>query len=626
MVKVKGQNGYSGYLDGFLQSNLDKAKEVITQDWDMVFVVDGYEGCQPKGSKVLMSDGEFKNIEDIKVGDTLLSPQQDGTNIPSKVTRTTQWFSHENYDIVELNRQKKKLYTCSHNHLIPVNYYVKPRKNCTRPTSERYWEVRHYNASDYSKLSRSSTKKNCTAITSFPIERFSGRQNCPVEPSFLGILLGDGCLAAKQFNITTADKEIMQEISKTYKIMGVSHKKNNLAKTYRFSTRSEIYTQLKKLGLTGKKSGTKFIPKQAKLSDINYRKRLLAGLIDSDGYLSRTNGYSICTKSKQLAQDILFIVKTLGGRGSITKVIKTIKRISFRGSYYNVSFYLGDTKLPIITARKKRYGNTFYKSPNRISIDAIPAKPSMVYGFSLDSPSQWYITDEFTITHNTGKSVLAQQMAFYCDPTLTIDRVCFTPTDFKKAIIKAKKYEAVVYDEAYGGMSSRATLTDMNQSLMKMLAEIRQKNLFVFIVLPCFFELDKYAAVWRSRALIHVYTAAGFKRGFFKFYGQDRKKKLYVVGKKFYNYKVARPNFRGRFVNGYPLNEKEYRARKLQALSIRGNDPEKESVTLRKVRSQRDTLIVAHKNITGLTDRELGKLLSVSRTTITEARKTHENK
>lgn len=167
-----------------------------------------------------------------------------------------------------------------------------------------------------------------------------------------------------------------------------------------------------------------------------------------------------------------------------------------------------------------------------------------------------------------GKSVLTQQMAYFCDPTITIDRICFSPEEFKEAINKANKYEAIIFDEAYGGMSSRSAMSEVNKSLMSMLAEIRQKNLFVFLVLPCFFELDKYAAIWRSRALIHVYTGKEFQRGLFSFYGNDRKKALYMFGKKFYSYSHTKPNFHGSFPKGYVVDEEEYRKKKLKALSV----------------------------------------------------------
>lgn len=166
----------------------------------------------------------------------------------------------------------------------------------------------------------------------------------------------------------------------------------------------------------------------------------------------------------------------------------------------------------------------------------------------------------------SGKSVLAQQCAFYLDNTLEISRICFTPDEFRKAILKAERYQAVIYDEAYGGMNSRASMSIINRTLVAMLAQIRQKNLFVFIVQPCFFELDKYVAVWRSRALLHVYTGDQFERGFFSFYNSEKKKTLYLMGKKLYQY-LEKPNFRGRFTKDYVVDDKMYREKKLNALS-----------------------------------------------------------
>jgi len=169
----------------------------------------------------------------------------------------------------------------------------------------------------------------------------------------------------------------------------------------------------------------------------------------------------------------------------------------------------------------------------------------------------------------SGKSVLTMQMAYDCDPSFNNSRVCFTPSEFRKAILTANKYQAVVYDEAYTGLSSRATMSLINRTLISMLAEIRQRNLFVFIVMPTFFDLDKYVALWRSRALIHVYIGKNFQRGFFSFYNMDLKKDLYIKGKKFYSYFTPKPNFKGRFTNFYVTDEKEYKKKKKESLIFR---------------------------------------------------------
>ena len=181
----------------------------------------------------------------------------------------------------------------------------------------------------------------------------------------------------------------------------------------------------------------------------------------------------------------------------------------------------------------------------------------------------------------SGKSVKATQDAFYCDPTLTLDRIVFTPYQFRKAVMSANKYEAIVYDEAYTGLSSRATMSLINRTLVSMLAEIRQKNLFVFIVMPTFFDLDKYVALWRSRALIHVYTKGGFERGYFLFFNTEKKKNLYIHGKKFYNYSCVKANFFGSFRNHYVVDEKEYRAKKKKSLLDREKKAEEVEIKRR---------------------------------------------
>lgn len=183
-------------------------------------------------------------------------------------------------------------------------------------------------------------------------------------------------------------------------------------------------------------------------------------------------------------------------------------------------------------------------------------------------------------SEGSGKSMLACQCAYFCDKSLALDRIVFTPNEFRKAIIKAKPYRAVVYDEAYTGLSSRATMSLINRTLIKMLAEIRQKNLFVFVVMPTFFDLDKYVALWRSRALLHVYTSKNFQRGFFSFFNSDRKKELYVNGKKYYSYGKPKANFIGRFCNQYVIDETEYRQKKKKALICR--EQSTEEVELKK--------------------------------------------
>lgn len=210
----------------------------------------------------------------------------------------------------------------------------------------------------------------------------------------------------------------------------------------------------------------------------------------------------------------------------------------------------------------------------------------------------------------SGKSVLTQQAAFYVDPTLCIDRICFSANEFRKAITNAKPYQAVVYDEAFTGLDSSGAMSIINRTLKQTIAEIRQKNLYIFVVMPTFFDLQKYIALWRSRALIHVYTGPGFERGYFEFYNQERKLDLFVKGKKEYNYHVGKPNFRGRFTNWYAVNEEEYRLKKKESLGKRENDR-----VVKEIQHQLEDEIfqkVAAMDNSKMTNRAKAELLGIS--------------
>lgn len=167
-----------------------------------------------------------------------------------------------------------------------------------------------------------------------------------------------------------------------------------------------------------------------------------------------------------------------------------------------------------------------------------------------------------------GKSVFGMQVAKYLNPKFDLKHVCFNATEFMNAINNSKKGDVILFDEAYSGLASRTALSEVNHLLVSMMMEMRQKNLIVIIILPSFFLLDKYVALWRAVALFHVYMIKG-KRGRWIAFNRKKKKILYLKGKKDYNYNVVRSRFRGRFLDKYMVNEALYRAKKSLALKKR---------------------------------------------------------
>ncbi len=158
------------------------------------------------------------------------------------------------------------------------------------------------------------------------------------------------------------------------------------------------------------------------------------------------------------------------------------------------------------------------------------------------------------------------QIAAILDPTFHVGRICFNGEEFVKRVTEAKQYSAVLYDEARSGLNARRSMSQMNLLLTNLLSKIRQKNLFIIMVLPSFFDMDKNIALWRSMALCHVYEKYNKKtceleRGYFSWYNRAQKKYIFLAGKKFYSYK-GDISFHGSFRKYYPVDEEKYRARK----------------------------------------------------------------
>lgn len=210
-----------------------------------------------------------------------------------------------------------------------------------------------------------------------------------------------------------------------------------------------------------------------------------------------------------------------------------------------------------------------------------------------------------------GKSWLGLQWCKYIDPTFNLDRVVFTPEEFRDAIYKAKKGQAVMFDEAFTGFSSRAALSGVNRTLISLMMQIRQKNLFVVIILPTFFLLDKYISIFRTRVLVHVYESGG-RRGYFRLFS-GKNKRLLILDKasRTYSYGVKtkkKGRFYGVFALGDGKEEEKYRDKKLKALELAEKNPMTSQQV--KFREQRDLMIYILRKQLKLPYRKIETLLN----------------
>jgi predicted PilT family ATPase len=146
----------------------------------------------------------------------------------------------------------------------------------------------------------------------------------------------------------------------------------------------------------------KHIPDVYRINDRETRLEVLAGLIDTDGYLC-FNCYEICTKYEMLKNDILYLARSLGFAAySSQKMVKDKKYHRIRIS--------GEISL-IPTKVKRKIGHERQQTKNvlRVGLELEEAGYGEYYGFELDKDGLYCLGD-FTVTHN---STFAQALAEY---------------------------------------------------------------------------------------------------------------------------------------------------------------------------------------------------------------------
>ena len=531
---------YFGDIDSKLLASLyfrHIYKRIHTYKFNFLGMITGKHRCLTAGNKVLMANGSWKNIEDIKIGDGVLSPQKDGSVVVSKVMQITNYFCNDVYNVVEAKGKKRVLYTCSGNHNIPLLSYCSKR-NDPLPR-KRFRKIKEKSAEYLSNIKNAKQSRVITFTT--PTIDFK-QNNADIDPYCLGLWLGDGsCTTIERkcskyyikknpdkknkipkayvFSITTNDSEIIYQFKQKYnEINSIGAKKGTTAVTLRITTTGLFFKQLKKLQLIGTKAGTKFIPKECLLSTIDFRLKLLAGIIDTDGFINKqSNNIEITTKSVTLANNILDTVHSLGGNGNICEIKKQIKKINFTGTYYTVRFafnkkILSKLEKHVKVPRKKKrilnhihIANNTNKNhknyePRNISIRCIPDEPKMVYGFILDSESHWFITNNWVVTCNCGKSLTAISMSHVLDPTFEANirkRVVYFPNDFMTALQEIKKKNiiggAIVWDEAGVGIPAREWYDTANKSISYVLQVFGRYRPIVYFVTQDVSYIDSQA-------------------------------------------------------------------------------------------------------------------------------------
>jgi hypothetical protein len=352
---------------------------------------------QPYSAKVLTPKG-YVTMGSLRVGDKVIS--EDG-----RPTTVVDIFEQGNKDVYRLTFDDKSTAECGLDHL--WKYHT---PNNRKHAGNSKWVVGPLK--DLLKRDLSNSDKR----VSIPVTESVQFEEVPhfISPYVLGVLLGDGSLSKDgSITISSNDTELIERVAQELPPSVVIKKFS--PNDYRITGgivngRSSFKAELIRLGLLGTDCFTKFIPKEYLIDSVANRVDMLRGLMDTDGsiYGKRVMEYS--TSSDRLAEDITFIVQSLGGKATtvdrLTHYVKNGIRVD-KGLSHRVFIKHQDIN-PFSLSRKanKWYPIKYTKERILHKIELVRKENSRC--IMVDNPLHTYLTDNCVVTHNsTALAILA---------------------------------------------------------------------------------------------------------------------------------------------------------------------------------------------------------------------------
>lgn len=231
--------------------------------------------------------------------------------------------------------------------------------------------------------------------------RFVGRE---IDPYLCGLLLGDGCVRGDKPSLCSADDEIIDYVRA---LTDVTVDDRGSVRVARFvgEERVRLLDALNGLGLHDKFAWQKRVPRAYLFGPIEDRWAVLQGLMDTDGWVEPGRAAYFTSTSEGLADDVMHLVRSLGGLAS--KTTKTPhyhhggERREGRPAY-TVRIKLRDPSMAFRLPRKVSIAQSIeHQSFGRIVQSIEPEGEGEAVCIRVAHRNSLFITNDFIVTHNS---------------------------------------------------------------------------------------------------------------------------------------------------------------------------------------------------------------------------------
>lgn len=392
-----------------------------------VLIIGGRRGGgkqQPLDSNIVTPFG-FRKMGDLEIGSIISNPMTGG------MERVIRIWEHGKMKMYKVIFSDGSSCECGLDHLwlVKRTNHSKKTRRINGTGQEDDWEVWTFSMIkeflDRQERGEFNTKQKnnllvpLTAPVKFTKSGNSMRKT-DIDPYIIGALIGDGCVADSIqtsnicAQITSMDEEIMDCFRKEgIEFVRISQKPDNKAKEYYLSS-EKLKQSLILTKLSGHTAEDKFIPTCYKWGTVEERFALVQGMMDTDGYIDDRGHCSYCTISRQLAEDLKFVIQSLGGTVTISE--KQGKYKDEKGNIvicqmaYECYIRISDTQRLFRLSRKlercKEFNAGLSERCRRIShYEYVGEKESRC--IQVSDRHNLYMTDDFIVTHNSAVMVLS---------------------------------------------------------------------------------------------------------------------------------------------------------------------------------------------------------------------------
>jgi len=506
---------------------------------DSFIIVDGKVGSgKPlgRGQGVLMHDGSIKTVEEIVVGDVVMGPN-------SQLRHVLQTIAGHG-PLVRVIPHKTEPFIVGAEHPLTVRIsgrnvpLGRPRAKRPVPQTANYdllqqggW-LKDVPARHYLGLSNRTGDK----LLQSESLAFSHRATLPLSPYLLGLLLGDGGMTGRpRVSFTKRDPDVLRAYEEELSRLGLvplRYEKLQSKGTFTLwvNGRSPLWTKLVELGLAGKDSETKFIPDEYLRATEAERMELLAGLMDTDGYVEPKGGCDYTSKSRVLADNVSRLARSLGFKTFARTMRKHDQNMTW-GTYYGVTI-VGDTnRIPLRSAFKsaRLKAHHPFKEVLVEGFRVEPAGEGEHYCIMVDGDHR-FLMSNFIFTHN---SSLALSVGTAIDPTFLPNlsrRLVYSPAALIDALTNIEPAQVLVYDESYLGLANvDSGFQKETKLLLKAFSMSRFKSAICILVVPSIHQLQLQIRNSRATHWIAV-VGRGLAKVHEKFEGISYRKTSELIG------------------------------------------------------------------------------------------------